>query len=708
MRGFLRFFKCLHFTLLLVVGGIDAVGQSDSLSLVQGVDEAEAMLEVDFPKAMKYCLELNKMAMSSTCQPCKARTLIMLGKAYWVNGQYSESVDFLKQGIKIAKRASDSTQWAKAANIIGNNFYYQAYYDSAIFYFQQSYSVYEDIGDKAGMANVLGDIFLMYNRKGDYAKSVEYLIKSDEISDEQTATREMGNFPGMAGLFPDSLYFREKISDNLRELNMQLKKNNPEAVYKIYLNLGVAYNQVKEYAVAARYYVKSYTIQEKLGLIPLWFYAGMNYREANMKDSCFYYHKQAMKDFKRTTQLHILYIYELLGDAHFHFGQYDSARYNYEIAMKMNTQCNNRITMAGLHRRLAEVYTNLKRYDEAEHHIQEGIVLAKEVAMAHRRNLYKSAAQLYSLTGDYKKAFYFQSQYINLADSLARMETALNLTRLLAQYKTAKKVRELELLKTASERDELVLRNRNVTILSLAVATLVSIGIISMFAWQRNKIKKKNTALALANTEQAALMKEVHHRVKNNLQLMASLINLKTRQTTSIEAQEALQQLSGRIFSMGLIHEKLYQNENIHTIRLDEYLKEVSQHSLSSLEAKEHPISLRMDCLPVEVDVDKALNCGLIANELVTNAVKYAFAANQQYREIVVDLRKNGSNITFGISDNGSKSSFISDNFKKSFGSRFVDQLVTTKLGGEWSVKVEGGVQVAIKFTSTLNGIGKN
>src|SRR5688572_1618688 len=281
----------LALSILLSVPNVGA--QSDSLSLMQNLDQADLMLEADFPKAKALIVALNDKVALTSCRACLTRSVILLGKTYWLNGEYDKSVALLKPGMKLAEETGNFTQLAKTANLIGNNFYYQAYYDSAIFYYQHAYSVYKKLNDKAGIARVLGTISLMYHRKGDYPKTVEYLLKGEEVNDEaQNEKRLIGDFPGMENIFPDSLYFQEEIQDNLQSLETQLKSGDQIAAYRTYLNLGLAHTQIKKYVKAAQYYVKSFAIQEKLGLVPLWEYAAMNYCDANMKDSCFYYHEK--------------------------------------------------------------------------------------------------------------------------------------------------------------------------------------------------------------------------------------------------------------------------------------------------------------------------------------------------------------------------------------------------------------------------------
>jgi tetratricopeptide (TPR) repeat protein len=249
----------LSFVFSVLLLTTDVLGQTDSLSLIQSMDAAEKIIGKDFPTALNLYQDINKRASVSPCATCRQRSVILLGKAFWINGEYDTAVFLLKQGVGYAQRSGDLNQLASVANMIALNFYYQAYYDSAISYFQQSYTFYDTLHDRAGMARVLSNISLMYHRKGDYPKTVEYLLRGEELNDKLVdEPRSIGDFPGMENVFPDSVYFREEIADNLRSLTVHLKNGDLQAANTNYLNLAVAYNQVKEYLTAARYYIKVY------------------------------------------------------------------------------------------------------------------------------------------------------------------------------------------------------------------------------------------------------------------------------------------------------------------------------------------------------------------------------------------------------------------------------------------------------------------
>ena len=245
---------------------------------------------------------------------------------------------------------------------------------------------------------------------------------------------------------------------------------------------------------------------------------------------------------------------------------------------------------------------------------------------------------------------------------------------------------------------------RNITYFGVSIEVLMfSLALADRLNITRNEkellqaeklflIQQQNQVLEEKVAERTA---EIHHRIKNNLQIISSLINLKLR-NASQQTRDALSQLNGRIFSMGLIHEKLYQKDNYKQIRLDVYLEELCRFIAGSFEDKEHPVAIQLDCEPLETDADTVLNCSLITNELLINSFKHAFSPNQKDRKIEIALKKQNSKIEWVIADNGNRYKALPANFSRSFGLRFVDQLVRSKLQGSWSVKLEKGLKITI------------
>lgn len=686
----------------------------DSASLWAKIISLENRIWADFPQTFKEAELVLKEANFSESKRCKGRALMMVGKFYWANGQYNQGLDLFRQSISIAQSINDYDTWSKATDLIANTYYYQAYYDSAEFYFQKAYQLAEKVNDLEGMILILHNTSLMYHRKGDFKRTIEYIFKGEKIKDKLPQSEHHIEAMGaMGSLMIDTLYYKEEIIDELKNLRHYTEKNDLPGLYNTYHNLGKAHRQLEEYQLAARYFVKACQVMQKQNLIPEWDLAATDYRDANMKDSCFYYHHLAKQEINRTTQPNVAYTLELLGDAHMYFKQYDSARYYYEKALKMSYLMNNRITFTGIHRSLVRTYTFLGDFDKAEYHLITGLNLAKEVALIHEKNLINEGKFLYELKGDYKKALYYSEKFKQYLDSINRQETAINLTRMQAEFKTEKRERELNEMRQLNLLNEEKIKTRTLQA-GLAFLSMLLIGSFGIFNYSRFRQKKKSSEqlqrqnhiiehqygiVQKQNEEKEALLHEIHHRVKNNLQIISSLISIKSR-NASEETKELLTGLNNRIHSLGLIHEMLYKSDHLGSVNLKDYLIEQSQLTLSSLATDRGSIELRMQIEHVQVNLDFALALGLISNELITNAIKYAFTATQSIKIINVNLQRTIENYIFSITDNGEHNPFDL-NTKKSFGLRFVEQLVKSKLNGELRIIHEQGLRVEVILAQT-------
>jgi len=274
-------------------------------------------------------------------------------------------------------------------------------------------------------------------------------------------------------------------------------------------------------------------------------------------------------------------------------------------------------------------------------------------------------------------------------DRVVVIETGTLIENMIFSISLAMKAKELDRSRLRATKELLKKTEENVKMQKRVSADL------------ERQVRERTASLEMRNHENEMLMAEIHHRVKNNLQIISSLINLRMKQSSS-ETNEALQQLNNRIFSMGLIHEKLYQEESIRFIRLDSYLTEIGNYLVGSFSNDIVQFDVESD--PVDIDADQALSCGLICNELMINSLKYAFDDSQTQKNIKLSIKRKESLIEISIYDNGAKQ-FHASEFKKSFGLRFVDQLVNSKLKGTWTHWQNCGfhVKIQIPFRTKAN-----
>lgn len=210
--------------------------------------------------------------------------------------------------------------------------------------------------------------------------------------------------------------------------------------------------------------------------------------------------------------------------------------------------------------------------------------------------------------------------------------------------------------------------------------------------------KQAEEQLKSALAEKGVLLKEIHHRVKNNLQLINSLLNLQSRRISNVETNSVLLEVRNRVNSIALIHEKLYQSEDLTNIDFSEYTRMLTQHLLASYPDRVAAIHLNIEKEKAFLEVSKAIPCALIINELITNAMKYAFPDGQKGEITVAFKIEAGKKIFLSIADNGSGlPDGVDIHNPETLGMQIVNALVN-QLQGSLEVKKSNGTKFAISF----------
>ena len=191
------------------------------------------------------------------------------------------------------------------------------------------------------------------------------------------------------------------------------------------------------------------------------------------------------------------------------------------------------------------------------------------------------------------------------------------------------------------------------------------LNLIDDFGTEREKTEAVNRELREAEEqikrsldEKVILLKEVHHRVKNNLQIISSLLNLQMPYIKNAQAIELFKESQNRVISMALIHEKLYQSESLARIDLGEYVHSLTDSLFRSYGAARRAVRLSINVTNITLDIDTVIPCALIINELVSNALKHAFPDSWRQAggtgEIRIDLHPNaGNRLVLTVTDNG-------------------------------------------------------
>lgn len=267
----------------------------------------------------------------------------------------------------------------------------------------------------------------------------------------------------------------------------------------------------------------------------------------------------------------------------------------------------------------------------------------------------------------------------NMQDSAIKSGHAQELA---TRYETGKKDAQIKDLDQEN-------RLRKKLLFSSLVASGVFLALL-FWVWRQNKkIKKQEGHLNY-------LMKELHHRVKNNLQIVSSLLNLQSTRIDDPMAQKALMEGQHRIEAMSLIHQKLYQTQTSSRVNIREFIAELSENLMHAYGYRYDHFNLQLQVTVQELEADMAIPVGLILNEVVTNAFKYAFK-NVNEPSLYISLQENANKLQLTIADNGRELTEKAWKQSASFGRQLIASL-TMQLEGSMQLNCAAGAVFTFTF----------
>lgn len=683
-----------------------------SQTLNQGLDFYRQSLDKSIPfqssveageKALVYALKAGD-------DELKNLSNIQLGILYWNDGQFDKSLTHLDKARNLSRKKNDYHSVAKCAHYKGLVHYYQCNFDSALHWYSEAGRVFSQLKNDSALAKLKSHKALIYSATGSYRLAIQNMLESFKMQESLPGYRDMTIPIQFFTPSEESLYYKSKLEKDIESLRFVEQTNDKEKIAFTQYNIGLDYLNLKTYNLALQFFKKSSSLYASLNYFTFTGSIGEAYVGMAKYDSAIYFYNLWVDEVRaRGTKIYLSAAYGKIAACYRIQKKWKEALYYFDLANDLNRKIGLRRVVAAINQAQAEILIGQGQYTTALGKINSGIEIVQQIGcIKDLQSLLKLKSQVLLKQQQYELAARALELSLTLQDSIRAGEGQLQVAHLQIEYETEKKSRDLAELQSLNKLKEAEIVSRNLQI-ALAFSLLTIVTIAGGFFYCRYRQKKKsseilfrqneqielqNEVLWSQNKEKEVLLSEIHHRVKNNLQIISSLINLKST-LASAETTEALQQLNGRIFSMGLIHEKLYQTESIQVIRLDQYLREIGRYLVESFSDATIQFDVQGD--PVEIDADQALSCGLICNELMINSLKYAFADSQNYKSIKLDIRKNEDLIDISISDNGAKQLQIPE-IKKSFGLRFVDQLVSSKLKGIWTQWHNCGFHVNIQI----------
>jgi two-component sensor histidine kinase len=309
---------------------------------------------------------------------------------------------------------------------------------------------------------------------------------------------------------------------------------------------------------------------------------------------------------------------------------------------------------------IAECHLNLNNFEKATDYLSDDLTPVKTENILKKNRLY---ASYYDKTGDYRSSNTYLKRNTRIRDSIEFNESNIRNQQLAAvitqEVEYSKDMIEQQKADLEQSRNDIAAKDERISLvfISLIFTLLGFAGLVYAYLKSiknQRLIAEQKHIIENSLVEKDSLLKEIHHRVKNNLQMVSSLLSLQTKNTRSKAAIEALEEGKSRVKAMALIHQKLYQNDDLSVIEMQGYIESLINSVQSVYKKGGHNINITIDAEGVELDIDRAIPFGLILNELVSNSFKYAFPQNEEDGKIYIHLRKiAGREGFFEYTDNG-------------------------------------------------------
>ncbi len=590
--------------------------------------------------------------LASTRQPDVREGIYNALVSEWAEANFDSAYRYAKLMQQSARLRGNKSAEIKSSLALGVTHDYHNHIDSARFYYQLARAQSEEARDDENLARADFNLAALEYAAGNYLSAIDGYRRTEQVFRKLNNERALSRiYNNLGQVFLRSEQFQSAIGYFQQSITLKEKLNDPKGKLNSLTNLAIAYLKSEKYDTALRVSKQTIMLAKQLG------------------DSLAY--KDELVN---------------LGGVYLKLHKTDSAFIVFNEARLLVRENDPLSFTTNLWIGLAEAHIIQKNFTQAKAYLAKA-EKAYTINPVYKTDYLRLQAQYFAALKQFDQAYYFQSQLMDETHKQAGEAVLKKLKEYEVLFETEHKERQIANLQLAKLESERVAQQRAFQRNVLVGLTVVLLGIAGVIFMQFKQKKEINARLTIALNEREVLLKEIHHRVKNNLQVISSLLNIQSKSVTDKSAQEAVREGRNRVKSMSMIHEQLYQKDNLTGIAMPQYVAELSESLLRSYGKDFEQVALNLNIDPVTLDVDTAIPLGLILNELITNSLKYAFTDNNP-GAIAVTLKQEPQHLTLCVADNGV--GMQGQTQGTGFGTDLVN-LLATKLKATVSVQTDTG-----------------
>jgi len=604
---------------------------------------------------------------------------------------------------------------------------------SKIAYTQQAMTLVQGYQDKQMEASLLKELADFHQIQGNYPQSIAELRQALTILQSIRSNDLTGTYDLLGYVSTKLGDFREGLKYGLMAVKITERDHDTGLLAcTVYNRVGLTYMAMGQYEQAYSYFKKSYYIARLNKFNPSIIHLAGNIATVLLKK---HQPRQALavliaveKKDPPTQDGSRVHLYTRFVDVYSALNQYSQAqRYCNELLAITPNEGWESIGEVGVYQSLIRFYITSKQFAKADHFLTENDALCRssssltDLAQNHLLWFQRDTTQ-----GHYPSAIAHYQQYIALRDSLLNETKSRQIAQLEIQYEIQKKDNDIQvkeqnirLLTNRSHLQKTQLQQARTARNSIIAGALLLAGLLGLI-YNRYRLKQRSNQLLEAkqleinqknrSLEQALdqkdqllvekewMLKEIHHRVKNNLQVITSMLRAQSNSLNDPAALAAIRDSQNRVYAMALLHQKLYQSDNLASVNMPDYIQGIVNYLIDSFDQHNRIIG-HIAIADIQFDVALATPIGLIINEAVTNSLKYAFPhnrsglitvvlqsiANQQY-QLTIDDNGIGMPIGFNVEHS------------RTLGLGMIRGL-SRQINGQLKIGLESGVHFTLAFS---------
>ncbi|WP_165769978.1 tetratricopeptide repeat protein [Flagellimonas pacifica] len=575
---------------------------------------------------------------------------------------FKASLGYGKQALNLARQTDNQSLLAKSLKNLANTYMRASRFEMALDLNEKAMKIFKSTNNMEELAGVYNNLGATYRRKGDFTKALDFFFKSLNIKDSLGGINLTSAYANIGQIYRQKGEPKKALTYFFQSLEIDEKNDDLSGMAINFSNIGTAYENQGKYDMALSYARKALAIDEKLN-----------------------------------DKYGVAIDYNNMAEAYFGKKQYSGSFDYYQKSLTIKRKMGNQNGMAHTLQRMAKLHSDWKKHDSALVFAHKSLSILDSVDNKERKmEAHNVLSEIYSAKGDHKNAMASYKEYIKLRETIFNIAKERLASDMESKYESAKKDNTIEVQRTT------IAGQQKIQVLYGILSGLLGLILLGLYhnhkkGKKRNKeLQGLNEALDAKNAQNELLLREIHHRVKNNLEMVKSLIALQSAQIEDKSTKEAMLASQNRVESMGIIHQKLYQGENLGSIEMKDYFINLSEGILDSFSAEG---KVEIECImdELELDIDTAVPIGLIVNELLTNALKYAFPSGEQGL-VKIFLTKDGvDTLNLQVADNGVGKKNNPAPKVKGFGRELVGML-TRQLNGTMEEDFGLGTTISFKF----------